>query len=734
MKPYLAPYIAMIRTNLRLTTRDRTVLFFNYVFPLIFFFIFGTVMHAERGGVIVQVVNMVLSLGILASGLFGAGMRTTQDREQNILRRFKVAPISPAPILVGQLVTGLVHYIPVTFLVLVLARVIYGMPALEHPWSLYAFVLLGLLAFRGIGSIVGAIANSMQESQIIVQLLYFPMLFLGGATFPLAIMPNWLLGIAQFIPTTYLSTGLTAILEGHETFLNNLPSAGVLALTAIIGTFLAMKLFRWEKEEKMRASAKLWLVAVMAPFFLMGAYQAYAKNNIVKEKVLLRQMSRADTSLIRDARLFLGDGTVIERGSVLIKNGKIAEIFTGDAPDPKSLRAEAIDGAGKTLLPGLIDVHVHLGSPGGFWRDPKDWQNQENFIFRELAAYLYSGVTAVKSVGDETDVVLKDRDSLAAGEKQGAELFAVGPMFTAPGGHGTEYAQYLPKSMRAAFQAQMVRLPKSADDAKAQVDDLKKLRVDGIKAILEAGTSAHPMPRLDPALLRAVSAEAHADHLPIVCHTGDSCDVADALEASVDGIEHGSMRDAIPQALFDRMKQTGTAYDPTLTVVEAFNAVANKKTDPIDRSLVQQVGPAKLIEDTKKMILTSGIDEGFRGWTFSLDLAKQNLVAAMHAGVMLVAGTDAGNPEVIHGPGIHREMQLWVEAGVPPAVALQAATYNNAKLLRADDRIGLIKKGYEASLLLVDGNPLKDISSTEHISAVFFKGEHIDRKELFEDQ
>src|SRR5580704_15860432 len=95
-------YIALIRMNLRLTLRDRTVLFFNYVFPLIFFFIFGQLMHAEQGGV------------------------------------------------VAQMVTGLVHFIPVTFVTLLLARVIYHMPPLEHPLSLYVFVLLGLMAFRAI--------------------------------------------------------------------------------------------------------------------------------------------------------------------------------------------------------------------------------------------------------------------------------------------------------------------------------------------------------------------------------------------------------------------------------------------------------------------------------------------------------------------------------------------------------------------------------------------------------
>jgi ABC-2 type transport system permease protein len=243
-------YITQIRTNLRLTMRDRTMLFFNYMFPLVFFFIFGFMMHAEQGGAIVGIVNMVLVIGILGGGFFGAGMRTVMDREANILRRFKVAPITAGPILVSQMVVGLVHFIPVTVLVLVLAHFVYGMPPLEHPGSLFVFVLIGVLAFRAMGGIIGAVANSMQESQIIIQLLYFPMLFLGGATFPIAIMPNWLQIVAQFIPTTYLTTGITSILEGHETIWNNLAPAGALLLTAAVGTFLALKLFRWEKRRE----------------------------------------------------------------------------------------------------------------------------------------------------------------------------------------------------------------------------------------------------------------------------------------------------------------------------------------------------------------------------------------------------------------------------------------------------------------------------------------------------
>ncbi len=712
-------YIAQIRTNLRLTFRDRGVLFFNYIFPLMFFFIFGQLMHAERGGAVFQIVTMSLSLGVLASGLFGAGMRSVMDREQNILRRFKVAPISPGPILVGQLVVGMVHFLPITFVTIVLARTIYKMPPLQQPVSLFVFVLLGLIAFRGIGSIIGAVANSMQESQIIVQLLYFPLLFLGGATFPIAIMPKWVQSLTDFIPSSYVSTGLTSILEGKDTIFDQGPAVGVLLLTGFIGTFLAMKLFRWEKEEKMKPSAKLWILAVLIPFFLAGAWHAHAKDNLAKIQILAREMERKETQLIQHARVFVGDGTVIEQAAVLIKDGKIAEIYPNGDPDPKSLNAEAIDASGKTLLPGLIDVHAHLGSPGGFYEDPQEYSKTDEYVDRELAAYLYSGVTAVKSLGDATDMVLEHRARIASGEKLGAELFVVGPMFTAPGGHGTEYIKYMPTTMQKSFEEQLVRLPKTAEEAKQQVHELKKRGVDGIKAILEGGFAGHTIPRLDPALLKAIVEAAHADSLPVVSHTGTARDVTDALDAGVDGIEHGSEREVLPEELFARMKQKGTTYDPTLAVYEAIAMTAQGRFDPLDRTLVQQVAPPKLLQQTKKMLATSQqFDEmraAFKAHPFTLDTSNRNLLAAYHAGVMLVTGTDSGNAQMIHGPGIHRELQLWVAAGIPPAAALEAATSNGARLLRAENRIGSIKKGYEANLLLVDGNPLQDITATERI-------------------
>jgi imidazolonepropionase-like amidohydrolase/ABC-type multidrug transport system permease subunit len=725
-------YTAQTLINIKLTFRDRTVIFFNYAFPLIFFFMFGTLNNAERGGAIVQVLTMVLTIGILGTGFFGAGIRAVQDREQNILRRFKVAPISAAPILVSSLVTGLINFMPGAVLMVLLSHFLYGMPFPQRWLSLFLFLCLGVIAFRSLGMIIASVVNSMQESQILIQLLYFPMLLLSGATIPLSILPTWVQIFSQFLPATYLITGMQAILGRGETLAQNAWSAAALVLASILALFVSLKLFRWEKDEKVPAKSKLWIVAVLTPFLISGIYQSQSRENLTKSKLMERQERRSRAVLIRNVRVFVGDGKVIESGGVLIRNGKIERVYEGAIPDAKDVKADEVEGSGKTLIPGLIDVHVHLGAPGGFLQTQSDADPYRN-LQRELAAYLYSGITAVKSVGDLLDPVLKVRKQVNSGERLGAELFLCGPLFTAPGGHGTEYFKGLPDNIRKNLEAQFVRTPKSPREARQQVDELKKQGVDGIKAVLESGMAGMLFNRLDVEILKAISEEAHATNLPIVIHTGSVRDVEDALKVRANGIEHGSMREPIPEELFARMKAAGVAFDPTLTVFEAIEDLAAGKTDLLERPLLQQVGPAKLLASTKEYIRSeksAKMREGFKGFV-NLDVAKQNLLHAWQSGVLLVTGSDAGNPLVLHGPTIHREMQLWVDAGLPPSVALQAATYSAAKLLRAERRMGLIRPGFEATMVMISGDPLKDIHSTENIQSVFLKGERVDRSELF---
>jgi imidazolonepropionase-like amidohydrolase/ABC-type multidrug transport system permease subunit len=729
-------YKALIALDLKLALRNRAVIFFNYLFPLIFFFIFGQAMHAERGAAMTSVISMVLIIGILGNGLFGAGIRAVQEREANILRRYKVTPITPAPLLVASVVTGWILYMPNVILILVLAHVLYGMPWPQSMGSILIFITVAIAGFRAIGLIIASVVNSMQESQLIVQLIYLPMLFLSGATFPTSMFPTWLQEVSQFVPATYMVTGVKAMLAQNQGLRENLEPTFALLLTTVVGLFIGYKLFRWEKEEKIKASAKLWLLGVLAPFLLLGAWQMHTRAGIVENKILNRQLARGDTYLIRGARIFVGNGKVIESGSVLVRGGKIAEVYEGAGPDPKSLKAEVVEASGKTILPGLIDVHVHLGAPGGFYADMSKY-DPNKIMMRNLAAYLYSGVTTVRSVGDGLEGVLKARKTVNSGEALGAELLTCGPLFTTPGGHGTEYFKSLPPNVRDNAEKQFVRVPASADQARQEVDELKKQNIDCIKAILEAGAGGAVFNRLDTGIFDAVASEAHADTLPLAVHTGDARDVTDAVKAQADSIEHGSFHEAIPDTIFEQMAKQGTFYDPTLSVGEAFKDFVAGDTTLLKRSLVQQVGPAELLQGTEEALAAKD-SEKMRSemgkYPIDMQVAVDNLKRAQQHGVLLVTGSDAGNYLVIHGPTVQHELQLWVQAGIPPAVALQAATYNAARLLRADKRIGSIQQGNDADLLVVDGNPLEDITATERISLVVFKGERIERSELFDQR
>jgi imidazolonepropionase-like amidohydrolase len=634
------------------------------------------------------------------------------------------------------MVTGVILYLPGLIVTLILANRLFGMVIPPNIGSLVLFAIIACIAFRSIGLIIAAVVNSSQESLILIQPLYMAMLFLSGATFPITFFPDWLQIVTQFIPATYLMIGLAGILQHGESVLHNWQAVIALLVTALIGLLIATKLFRWEKEEKLRNSSKLWVLAALAPFLLLGLYQAWSKQDLAKAKILARDLERGKTWLIQNGRIFVGDGKVIESGSILIKGGKIAEIYDGTAPEAKTLKADVIDAAGKTVLPGLIDVHVHLGATGGF---VEDWTkfDAKKAVERELRAYLFCGVTSVRSAGDAVEDTLKVRKLFGSGEKLGTELFMCGPLFTTEGGHGTEYGKFLPEPMRADFIAQFVRTPHSAEEAHKQVDALAAQKVDAIKGVLEAGAPGYPFNRMDLNILRAVTEEAHAKHLPVAVHTGKAQDVVDAVSLPADSIEHGSFIDEISDATIAEMKAKGIAYDPTLSVVEGLTSFARGDVSLVKRSLVQQVTQKDLLTGTEQAVHKPELDgmrEGLKRWPMSLETGGKNLLKAWRAGVALVTGSDAGNFLVLHGPTVQREVELWVAAGIPVEVALQAATSNAARLLKADTRIGTVEKGKEATLLIVDGNPLQDVRALSAVSTVFMKGERVNRTALLQEK
>ena len=262
-------YLAIIAMDIKLALRLRAVIFFNYLFPLIFFFTFASFVKD-----IPYVVRMSVTLGVLGSGFFGAGIRAIQERELNILRRYKVTPITPAPLLVGSMVTGWLIFLPYIVLLLLMAHYLYHMPLPKDMLGLLVFISLALIAFRALGLVIAAVANTMQEGTILVQLFYFPLLLLGGATVPKEAFHGVMQTIHSFVPSTYLVDGMISMMDKGQSIFQNWVGVVVMILTAFLGAFIAMKLFRWEKEEKIRSSAKWWVLVVLLPFILMGVLQS----------------------------------------------------------------------------------------------------------------------------------------------------------------------------------------------------------------------------------------------------------------------------------------------------------------------------------------------------------------------------------------------------------------------------------------------------------------------------
>ena len=711
-------YLAHTENALRLLTRNKTALMFTYLFPLFFFFMFAGILGgAKNPGDMLRTISTVLTLSVLGSGFFGAGITLVQEREENILRRFKVTPAGALPMLLAILTSGLVAYLPLVALVVGLTHFWLRVPLPPRTAEVVIFSAVGLVAFRGMGTLVACVVRSAQESSAIVNVIYLPMLMLSGAMLPLQILPAALQTLTVFLPSYYLYSGMQSMLLTDEGLRHNALELAALLVTAATTTVLSLKLFRWDKDEAISGRAKWWFVVGLVPFVALGLTKLNREARLEEARMQARAERRNVNFAVDNVRVFVGDGRTLEHARVVVRAGRIAQVAEAGGTDTLPKDLEVINGAGKTLLPGLIDMHVHLGASGF-----GDYDEEKDPEAHRLMRYLYCGVTAVRSVGDWVDRSLELKAKVESGRVLGAELFAYGPLFTAEGGHGTEYLQGMPDNMKGKMRQEFLRIPKDPADAESMVGDLKRQGVDGIKAILQGDFGRVHFVRLERPNYEAVTRVAHAMGLPLATHTHSVQDVEDAIAVGSESIEHGALTGPLPPAALAAMHDKNLAYDPTLSVVSLFRA----GTVPAS-SLLQETAPPEklktLAESAAKRQPPVGGDQLYA-------TAAANLVAAWQAGVPLIAGSDAGNPGVIHGPTIQRELSLWVEAGIPPAVALQAATWQAAKLLRADKRIGLIAPGYQASFLLVDGDPVADIRALERVATVVYRGEIVERGAL----
>lgn len=397
----------------------------------------------------------------------------------------------------------------------------------------------------------------------------------------------------------------------------------------------------------------------------------------------------ADTSAgqQRSGSLALVGATVIDgTGSsplndavILIENGRIVRVGTRSSTKiPAGF--ETRDVSGLTILPGLIDSHVHLTfvllqGPG----DPK----ADTIINGALREFLRHGVTSIRDLGAAYPWIIELRRSVDEGRRIGPRIFAAGPLLTAPGGHPAGTLLVGNKPAIAAGTRQIT----TPEEGRAAVQELATGGVDIIKAVFDSGgrrSRPQRIPTLNAETLAAIVYEAHKLGLPVTVHWGNVDELASVIAAYPTQIEHAGYA-PIPKSLVSDIAAAGIVVDPTLVV---FSSLA-----------------------TPEEFRTGSIEN----------------VRRLHAaGVVITAGTDSPLGNTRFGDSLQRELELLVDAGLSPMEAIQAATSRPARLLKRGSEIGTIEVGKRADLVAVAGDPLQSISNIRNVRMVIHDGRFID--------
>jgi ABC-type uncharacterized transport system permease subunit len=263
--------LTMIR--MRLALRNRAFIFFILIFPMALLFVYLGLVGRSRVEAVPYLLASVLSLTVMGS-FWGLSVQLVTFREQGILRRFRVAPVSAGAMLASSILSNYLLTLPTVILEFALARGIYGLRSWGNVAGIVLLVTLGIVTFAALGLIIASVTNTMQETQVINQILWWGFLGLSGATIPLPRLPGWLQTLAAFSPATYLVTGLERVMVGQVSVLAVLPEVLALALSAAIAFVISQQLFRWEPEAKVPRSAKLWAATAVLPFLLLGIWQS----------------------------------------------------------------------------------------------------------------------------------------------------------------------------------------------------------------------------------------------------------------------------------------------------------------------------------------------------------------------------------------------------------------------------------------------------------------------------
>lgn len=395
----------------------------------------------------------------------------------------------------------------------------------------------------------------------------------------------------------------------------------------------------------------------------------------------------------------LENSVVIVRGNRIVAVGTVGQVEI--PPDARVISTE-----GKTVLPGLMDLHVHLMLLGH--ADYEHWfatyRGQWRDVIMPIAArqLLFAGVTSVRDLGAPLEDILAVRDRIERGEIPGPRVFASGPFLQkkAPPGE-------------AAFRWE-VRGP---EDARKKTQQLIDAGVDVIKVIDQDQMTLEE--------LKTIVETAHAANRPVAAHAHRAEEIRQAVRAGVDSLEHTGLatQPGYPEDVLALVTERNASlfWCPTIEGLYLYSYTADRFPERLDDPRLQQDLPAAIYEDVRRSLADPQRMAYFQLTRRRAPTLANKFTQMRRTGVTLVTGTDSGIPLNFHFDSTWRELDTFVRLGMEPMDAIRAATFWSAKLLRRDD-LGAVAPGKLADIIVVDGDPLTNPSELRHVVHVIKDG------------
>lgn len=426
------------------------------------------------------------------------------------------------------------------------------------------------------------------------------------------------------------------------------------------------------------------------------------------------------------------DGTGAEPlpdGVVLIRGERIAAVSPRNQIEIPAA-AQAIDFQGKWIIPGLIDAHVHFFQSGGLYtrpdiidlRDVRPYSEELAWIWQRLpqtfARYVASGVTSVVDMGGPM---------WSFQVRELAQRILLAPRVAVA---GPLISNYAPKELQTADPA-IIRV-RSPEEARAVVRRVLEHRPDLVKLWLIQSPD-QPLVAEEP-WVRAAIEESHAAGVRVVAHATQLEMARAAAKAGADILAHSVEDRPVDDAFVQLLKERNIPYTTTLMVREGYREVLGQQVELSD--IERRNGDPQVIatfDDLARLRPDYSLIWRRLGFANVNPVMFKNLRHVQDAGVTIAAGTDAGNIGTLHGPALHRELELMAQAGLTLMEILVAATRGGARVMGRAGEIGTIEAGKLADLVILDADPLIDIRNTRRIHRVVKGGVVLDPERILQN-